>query len=161
MRNLIESALLADQKIKSGEARLTDFPAYVDVVRQHEEIAIRLLQARYQMLGLAVLTQLTPISRNKWEGFKYKIWGKSWEIDLNKQNSSALRLAAFRLKEAARARDFLAGIGVKTELNPAIAKIYGNAQLKNAPAVSADAAGVTEEDALKGEFESALAEYLK
>jgi hypothetical protein len=161
MRNLIENALVADQKIKAGEARITDFPAYVDIVRQHEEIAVRLLKARYQMLGLAVLTQLTPIARNKWEGFKYKIWGKSWEIDLNKVNSSALRLAAFRLKEANRARDFLASIGEKVELDPAIASIYANAVVTNAPAVKATGEVLSESDSLKSDFEGELSSYLK
>lgn len=161
MRNLIESALIADQKIKSGEARITDFPAYVDIVRQHEEIAIRLLKARYQILGLAVLTQLTPISRNKWEGFKYKIWGKSWQIDLNKVNSSALRLAAFRLKEANRARAFLASLGEKVELDPAIAGIYANAVVTNAPALGAEGVVAGEADTVKAEFKGELADYLK
>jgi hypothetical protein len=161
MRNLIENALLADQKIKAGEARITDFPAYVDIVRQHEELAVRLLKARYQMLGLAVLTQLTPIARNNWEGFKYKIWGKSWNIDLKKVNSSALRLAAFRLKEANRARDFLASIGEKVELDSSIAAIYANAKVTNAPALKAEGEVSSESDALKGEFAAELANYLK
>lgn len=160
MRNLIENALLAGQKIKAGEARIADFPAYVDIVLQHEEIAIRLLKARHQMLGLAVLTQLTPIARNNWEGFKYKIWGKSWKIDLNQLNSSALRLAAFRLKEANRARDFLAGLGEKAELDSAIAAIYANAAVANAPAAKAGEAP-SEAESLKAEFTSELASYLK
>lgn len=161
MRNLIENALLAGQKIKAGEARITDFPAYVDIVRQHEEIAILLLKARYQMLGLAVLTQLTPIARNNWEGFKYKVWGKSWKIDLNQLNSSVVRLAAFRLKEANRARNFLAGLGEKVELDPSIAAIFANAVVANASASGPQGEALSETDSLKSEFTSELASYLK
>jgi hypothetical protein len=131
MLKMIETALLAGQSIREGKTQLRDYPAYVDVILAHEGTAIRLLEARYQMLGLVVLTQLTPIAKNKIEGFKYKIWGSRWDLDFGKLNQSQLRLASFRLAEANHAREILAELGVEEELNSSIKKIYGNAEMVN------------------------------
>ena len=105
MRKMIETALLAGKEIREGRATINQYPAYVDIILSHEETAVRLMQARYQMLGLTVLTQLTPIARNNVEGFKYKIWGKKWDLDFQKLNDSQIRLAKFRLAGKHRSND--------------------------------------------------------
>jgi hypothetical protein len=133
IRNMIENALRANKKIKAGQAHLRDYPAYIEEILIHEELATRLLKARYQMMGLTVLTQLTPIAKNYAQGFLYKIWGKKWELDFSKLNEAQLRLATFRLNEAMRARDVLAEIGIDVELDPSIRKVYANAVVKNMP----------------------------
>ena len=156
MLNLIETALLAGQKIKAGEARLADYPEYVDLVRQQEEIALRLLDARYQMMTLAVLTQLIPIARNNWEGFYYKIWGARWKLDLAQLNSSQLRQATFRLKEAAHARDLLRQLGLEPRLNDSIAGIYANAEVENAPVARESGEVLGENERARLDFLEAL-----
>jgi hypothetical protein len=130
---MIETALLADQQIQAGQARLQDFPQYVDTIRSHEEVALRLLKARYQVLGLAVLARLTPIGKNLVEGFKYKVLGESWSVDLSQLNDSELNQLTYYLRQAVEARDFLKAMGVDEPLDPSLQRIFSHARLQGAP----------------------------
>jgi len=131
MLNMIETGLRAGKEIREGKAKLADFPEYVDLVLQREELMTRLLKARYQVMGLAVLGQLTPITRNLTEGLKYKYLGEKWDIDFNQLSESLVNLAAFRIQQANEARDTLKELGIDVTLDPAIRKIYSHATLKN------------------------------
>ena len=133
MLKLLETALRAGKEIREGRSRLTDFPEYVNIVLQREELAYRLLRARHQVMGLAVLGYLTPMTRTLTEGFKYKYLGQKWDLDFNQLNESQIRLASFRLKEAIEARDFLAEMGWKSELDSTIKRIFSHARVVNAP----------------------------
>ncbi len=131
MLTMVEKSLLAGKQIKEGKASLRSYPAYIEEILTYEENAVNLLKARYQMLGLAVLSQLTPIGKNSIEGFKYKIMGSHWDLDFSKINEAQLRLATFRLQEAQRAHDVLVELGIGVELDPAIQKIFSHADVKN------------------------------
>ncbi|MGZ3735975.1 MAG: hypothetical protein ACXVC0_13500 [Bdellovibrionota bacterium] len=131
MLEMIETSLLDGKKIKEGKAKLEDFPDYENIVLAREELATRLLRARYQVMGLAVLGQLTPLTRNFTEGFKLKIWGEKWDMDFNQMTQSQIRLASFRIGQAIQARDTLAQLGIAVTLDPSIRKIYSHAQVKN------------------------------
>lgn len=128
MLSMIETALPLCKRSREGSVRMADYPAYIDVLCQREELHTRLLRARYQLMGLAVLGQLTPMTRNLREGFKYKILGTKWDLDLSKLNESQLKLATYRLREAQKAHDFLSReLGVEESLDPSIAKIFSHA----------------------------------
>lgn len=160
MLQMIENALRAGKEIKDGRARLSDYPEYVDIILLREELAGRLLEARYQTLGLIVLGQLTPITKNKVEGFKYKIWGKQWDLDLSSVNQSTLRMATFRLQEAQHAKEVLAELGREVTLDPSIQKIYRNARVKNAASAEGKAAVSAEAAQVEADFLEAAAAYI-
>ncbi|MGZ3694130.1 MAG: hypothetical protein ACXWQO_08005, partial [Bdellovibrionota bacterium] len=133
------------------------------MIRSHEKNAVKLLEARYQMLGLFALTELTKIGQNKVEGFKYKIWGSSWEIDFNKLNDAEIKKTTFRFTEAQRAKNLLAELGVNVELNSSIKKVFSHAKVVNMPAATTSYAnGVVSEASgtpAQQEFLSAMNEY--
>jgi hypothetical protein len=161
MLDMIETSLRAGKSIREGNSQLSDYPAYVDMILANEKNAVKLIQARYHMLGLEVLTKLTPIGQNKMEGFKYKIWGSAWEIDFKKLNQSEIKAVTLRLKQANQARDLLADLGDKEELNPSLKSIYGHATLVNADP-SLDKEGLKQSStslALQQNFSDALDEY--
>jgi hypothetical protein len=160
MLQMIETALRAEEKIRAGEARLSDYPEYVDMILQKEELATRLLESRYQMLGLAVLCDLTPIGKNMVEGFKYKIWGKRWQLDLSKLNESELRISAKRLRMASEARALLAELGIQVELDSSIRSIYSHASLVNGPGSPAAENLSADKAEAQAEFLAAAQDYL-
>lgn len=131
MLNIIETGLRAGKEIREGKAKLQDFPEYVDLVLQREELMTRLLKARYQVMGLAVLGQLTPITRNLTEGLKYKYLGQKWDIDFNQLSESLVNLATFRIQQANEAHDTLKELGIEVTLDPAISNIFSHATVKN------------------------------
>jgi hypothetical protein len=131
MLNLITQGLRAGKEIREGKATLADFPEYVDLVLQREELMTRLLKARYQVLGLAVLGQLTPLTRNLTEGFKYKYLGRKWDINFNQLSESLVNLATFRIQQANEARDVLQELGIEVTLDPSIKDIFSRATVKN------------------------------
>jgi hypothetical protein len=133
MLTLVETGLRAGKQIREHRASRTDFPAYVDIILQREELAIRLLKARTQVMGLAVLGYLTPMTRNISEGIKFKYLGKKWDLDFNELNESQVQLASFRLGEAIAARDMLQELGIKVPVHPGIAKIFSHMTVKNMP----------------------------
>jgi hypothetical protein len=133
MLNLIESGLAAGQQIRAGKAKLEDFPQYVNIVLQREELAQRLLRARVQLMGFATLGYLIPITRNLEEKARYVVLGASWELDFNQMNQSQLKLVSFRLGEAIAARNFLAGLGVQEPLNSTLARVFSHGHVVNGP----------------------------
>ena len=161
MLDMIETTLRAGKSIREGNSQLSDYPAYVDMIYSREKIAIKLLQARYQMLGLEVLTTLTKIGQNKLQGFKYKIWGAGWEIDFKKLNESEVKAITLRLKQANQARELLAELGVNEELNPSIKRIYSHATVVNAPAADREAGMLSASLAAHDDLVSALEIYRK
>jgi hypothetical protein len=156
MLNMIVTGLRAGKEIREGRAKLQDYPEYVDLVLQREELMTRLLKARYQVMGLAVLGQLTPITRNLTEGVKYKYLGKKWDMDFNQLSESLVNLATFRIQQANETRDVLKELGIETTLNPYIAKIYSHATVKNfagtkgAHVADASSAAAHDEESLIG-----------
>jgi hypothetical protein len=145
MLSLIENALRAGKQIKEGKAKLSDFPAYVDLVLQNEELAVRLLRARHQMMGLAVLCQVTTMCRDLGEGAKYAKLGVRWDLDFSQLNESQVRLISFRLGEGIAARNFLAELGIRDDLDAGIQRVFSHGTAKNAPgALDPKAAGNSE-----------------
>lgn len=161
MRTMIETALLAGIEIREGRKQLSDYPEYVDVILANEKNAIRLMQARYQILGLVVIDQFNEISQSKFKGFKYKILGSSWDIDMQKESQSKLALANRRIQEANRARSLLSQLGLETNVNENIAKMYASAKVKNAALSPVNSATVNGKVAgLHQELLANLASYL-
>jgi hypothetical protein len=150
MNKLIENALFAGKEIRDGKKKLSDYPSYVAVVLANEEHAIRILKARYQALGLVVLSELTSIGENDIEGLKYKVLGKQWNIDFSQINDARLEFYRSQLAEANRARDVLRQIGESVEIDPEVKKIYTHAQVQEQAAAAtaesrADAAAFQQE----------------
>jgi hypothetical protein len=131
MFTLIEKALLAGQEIHTGNKRTNDFPAYVDEVLRNEPLAIRLLQARYNIIGLVLLGRVTQISDSLWQGFKLKIWGSKWDLDLDSMNFSQVKYYNDHFVEAKKTKDLLAKLGIKVQMDKDIKKIFSNMNIKD------------------------------
>ncbi len=131
MFTLIERALLAGQEIRTGNKRTTDFPAYVDEVLRNEQMAIRLLQARYNIIGIVLLARVTQISDSLWEGFKLKIWGSKWDLDLDNMNISQVKYYNDHFAEAKKTKDLLTRLGIKVEIDKNIKKIFSHMNIKD------------------------------
>ena len=160
MFSVIEKSLKAGVLIKAGQKRLEDFPVYVDEVLRNESLAIRLLQARYNMMGLILMARVSKISESFTDGFSKKILGKKWVVDLAKLNQSQVRFYTAHLTEALKTRQLLTDIGVKAELNKDIRKILSNLALLNVS--SADSAGEISDLARdRISFADGLQKYLK
>lgn len=129
MFTLIANSLRAGKQVREGRARLEDFPAYVDRVLTFEDIAIKLLQARYQMLGLALLIETTPILNGLWEGFEYTSGLKKWNLDLSTLSQSKLRRYRLQFTYAERTEALLSEIGAPVKLHPSVAKIYSGMKI--------------------------------
>lgn len=121
---LIKTGLLAGAQIRKGEKRIEDFPSYVDEVLKNEGLALRLLKARYNVLGVILLARLTPIADSLWQGARLKYLGKAWSLNLSDLNISQVRLYKAHLTEAAKAKSLLAELGIKIQIDPSLKKIY-------------------------------------
>lgn len=160
MFTLIERALIAGQDIRTGNKRISEYPGYIDEVLRNEQLAIRLLQARYNIIGLVLLGRVTQISDSLWEGFKLKIWGSEWDLDLDQMNFSQVKYYNDHFVEATKTKELLGKLGIKVQLNKDIKKIFTHMKIKDEKQalVSAD-----KEDALikeKVRLSSAVKKYI-
>ena len=103
-----------------------------ELVLQQEELAVRLLRARHQMMGLAVLCQVTSMCRDLGEGARFATFGQRWELDLTQLNEAQVKLLAFRLGEGIKARNLLAEVGVSSDLDSTIRAVFSRATVTNA-----------------------------
>lgn len=134
MLSILEEGLLATQAIRAGVASPSDYPEYINIVGQREELSIRLLKARYQAMGLAVAGFLNPtLLRSPVDGAWVLLLGNNWEMDMSKLNDAQVKLVNYRLGEALRAKDFLERIGVSVTLHKDVKKLFDNAKVLNAP----------------------------
>jgi hypothetical protein len=164
MYSLIENGLRAGRQIQSGKKKLEDFPEYVNEVLQNEDLAKRLLQARYNMLGLISLGKLSKISESFYQGIKLKMFGSKWSFDLNKLNQSQLRFVRDRFVEAQETRKLVEELGLKTQLNKDIKKMLSNLTLLNVESSGNLSSALLKKSEPKSDFDSdkqAFAEALR
>jgi hypothetical protein len=164
MLSLIENALKAGALIRMGKARLDDFPSYVDIVLSREELARRLLAARYQIMGLATLGYVTTMTRSLTDAIPYlnPLAPKQWDLDFDTLNESQVRVISFRLGEALHARDLLLSLGSPVELNSHVRFVFSNGHVKGAPgAASARTPGDSGLARLQSQVIQQLGDYLK
>lgn len=157
MYSLIEKSLRAGAQIKLGEKKLEDFPLYVNEVLKSEKLAIRLMQARYSMLGLVLLGRVTDIGWDLGTGARLKIFGSPWTLDLSHFNQSEIRFFRAHLTEAQKAKTLLQDLKMPVVLDPSLKKIYANARVLDVdPTIAEASLSLDVKD-----FSQALKEYLK
>jgi hypothetical protein len=157
MFSLIQNALVASLQIRSGEKKIEDFPIYVDELLRSEPLAIRLLQARYNMLGLVLLGRVTSISDSLLEGMKFLYLDKKWTLDLDRMNISQVRFYRMHLTEAQKTRDLLKKIGAEIPVHSKLKAIYSNMTVKNSTAGAAADRALADD---KMFFVNSLKQYL-
>jgi hypothetical protein len=157
MFSLIQDSLIANIKIRSGEKKIEDFPEYVDEVLRSEPIAIRLLQARYNMLGTVLLGRISSITDSFIEGAKFLYLDKKWELNLDNMNISQVRYYRLHLTEAQKTRDLLKKIGAPVPVDSGLKKIYENMTVKNSLVASSSNRALADD---KQFFVNSLKQYL-
>ncbi|OYZ17388.1 MAG: hypothetical protein B7Y39_15295 [Bdellovibrio sp. 28-41-41] len=114
---LIKQGLSLRPDIESGKIKLDDIPLQYKEVLINEDVAVKLLQARWNFLSVAALDKSFHF---KQEGaFKYvrSAWNlaTTWKLDFSLLNATQIADQNFYLKEAKSAREFLNSIGVQTK----------------------------------------------
>jgi uncharacterized protein YoxC len=114
---LIKQGLAMKPDIQNGKIKLDDVPLHFREVLINEEVAIKLLQARWNFLSVAALDK--SFHFKKAGAFKYvrSAWNlaTTWKLDFSQLNSTQIADQNFYLKEAKSAREFLNSIGVQTK----------------------------------------------
>lgn len=157
MFKLIETGLLAGAEIKAGNKQLSDFPPYVDEVLREEPTAIKLLQARYNMLGLILLGRMSKIQDSLMTGLGMKVLHKKWDFDLSSINSSQLEYFRLHLQHAMQTRQLLEKLNIKVLRDSDVQAIFSNLTLK------ASVAGQIspELDSERAKFGSLIKDYIQ
>lgn len=114
---IIKGALSEKQSLNSGKLNLSQISEINREVLNNEEIAVKLLQARWSFLMVSAMDK--NVKFKKGGAFKYFISGwkiiSKWELDFKKINSSALEEQHLYLKKAFETRELLTSIGVPTK----------------------------------------------
>lgn len=129
MYSLIEESLLAGAEIRRGAKRIADYPIYVDEVLKTEALAIQFLKARYNVLGVMIIGQVSRISKSLWDGVKIKILNQKWNLETEKMSPSEVRSYRALLDQAEKTKQLLVRLGVSVELDKSVKSIFSKMQI--------------------------------
>jgi hypothetical protein len=132
MFKLLETGMLAGLEIQAGKKTIQDFPPYVDEVLREEGLVIKLMQARYNMLGLVLLGRMTKIQDSLMTGVGLKILHNDWKFDLSNINHSQLKFFKLHLEFAAETRRLLEKLHQPVSLDKDVKQIFKNLTMKAA-----------------------------
>lgn len=122
MLSLVEEALLKDRnELHTGASR---------EILAHEERAIQLLKARFQIFPLVFIDMVAKIGDKNIAG-KAKMLLMNWDADLNHMNATQLEyLKTEVLQQALHAKKLLEQIGHPTKLDSMTERLLSKMQLK-------------------------------
>jgi hypothetical protein len=141
---MIEESLLAKPSIESGEKNLSDFPGYVPEILANENIAIYLLEARYNYLMTIMLGKSTKIAHDKLVAVSY-IAG-SWDLDLSKFNVAQTEEMKMFISGALKTKALLNKVGVNPRTEFKLKKMLTNMKIvQNKKAASSQKAALDNE----------------
>ncbi len=114
---LIKTGLSMKPDIESGKLKLDEIPLQYKEVLINEEVAIKLLQARWNFLSVAALDKSFHFKQAGVFKYVRSAWNlaTTWKLDFSKLNTIQIADLHFYLKEAKSAREFLNSIGVQTK----------------------------------------------
>lgn len=121
---LIEKSLLAKASIESGEKSLSDYPAYMAEVLANEDVALYLLEARYNYLAALFLGRSTSIAHNKLSAVRALT--TDWTLDLSPFNVARTEEIKLFISGALKAKALLNKVGASPRLDPIIKRILKN-----------------------------------
>lgn len=107
--SMMEEALLAPRNVAQK--------GYAREVMAHEELAIKLLQARYNFMPMVFIDSVSHVGTKSFPGKIYQtVW--SWTLDLDSLNATQIEYFQTEvLVHAVAAKNLLIKLGVKPELN--------------------------------------------
>lgn len=130
---IIEQGLALKSKLASNQMEVAAVPAYLKEVLINEEVAIKLLQARWQFLTVSAMDK--SFQFKKVGAFRYirSAWNlmSRWELDFSKMNSVQIADQHFFLQEAYKAREILKSINVAVTPDPVMAGFIKRMVVKN------------------------------
>lgn len=137
---IIQEGLITKINVEDKKMQLSQVPPYIREVINNEEVAIKLLQARWNFLAVAALDKNFHFKQNG--SFKYvrSAWklATKWELDFSKLNSGQIADQNFFLKMASETREFLKSIGVKTKPDFLLVAFINRMKPTNVGALSDD-----------------------
>lgn len=115
---------------------------YAREVMAHEALAIKLLQARYNIFPLVFVDSVSHIGTKSLVDKAIQVYG-SWTLDMDSMNATQVEyLQTEVLNHAVAAKKLLLKIGVQPEMNSTVAKLLKN--MKIAESKKKSSAEVTE-----------------
>ncbi|RYZ82168.1 MAG: hypothetical protein EOP06_22140 [Proteobacteria bacterium] len=134
MYSMIEESLRARAAIESEQKAASEFPAYVSEVLFSEDVAVYLLQARYNYLPALVLGKLTDASHSQWTGARIAL--APWTLDTTTLNLVELTEMNRLLKLSNATKSLLQELGFAAPLDPLLTRVYQNMKIQKSSALS-------------------------
>lgn len=139
--SMMEEALLTPR----NEAQ----KGYAREVLAHEALAIKLLQARYNIFPLVFIDSVSHIGTKSLVGKAFQVYG-SWNMEVDSMNATQVEyLQTEVLNHAVAAKNLLLKIGVKPEMNSTVAKLLANMTIVESKKKSAAAETQSQKNLIK------------
>lgn len=118
INSLIESAIRAKFDMESGKKSLDDLKSYEKEILSNYDVAVKLLQARWNFITVACLDKSFVVKNGgtytKYFRAAWKLM-QTWELDFTKLNSAQIEEVRVNLIQAVQTRKFLDSVGIPTK----------------------------------------------
>lgn len=137
MYKMIEESLRAKAAIEAGEKTAADYPGFVTEVLQNEDVAVYLLEARYNYFMALFLGRATPVATSKYAALKgISIqWGRhmayDWDVDLSGFNTVQIEEFNLFLTGALKTKKLLTDLGIQPRTASLLKKMFSKVRLKD------------------------------
>jgi outer membrane murein-binding lipoprotein Lpp len=139
--SMMEDALLTPRNVAQK--------GYEREVLAHEALAIKMLQARYNVFPLVFVDSVSHIGTKGLLAKAFQVYG-SWTLDMDSMNATQVEyLQTEVLEHAVAAKELLIKIGVKPELNSTVEKLLVNMKVSASKKKSASAETAAQNNMLK------------
>lgn len=123
--------------------------SYAREVLAHEALAIKLLQARYNIFPLVFVDSVSHIGTKGLFAKAFQVYG-SWTLDLDSMNATQVEYMQTEvLSHAVAAKELLIKLGVKPEMNSTVAKLLKNMKTSTSTKNLASAESASQKNMLK------------
>jgi hypothetical protein len=169
MYSMIEHSLTASRQIASGTAKASDFPLYVKEILTYEDIAVLLMQSRYNYFPVLALGRLVPQNKIKANVVKAraKILGRLIDkvtdteltTDLSQFNVFEIREFTTYFRDSMKAHDLLVSVSQKPLLDSELRGMMSQMQMKKSDGETLTANGLAEKPAAEADLVDLMARF--
>jgi hypothetical protein len=150
MLSLVENALADQPYVDYGKKSLKTISLAEQKIQSNRVVAIKLLQARENILPLLALAKISPLGLEGSVAGLAKVELETWPLNINNMGAASLAEASYFLSEAQAARAFLVSLKDPRAIpqdDSLIARAWNNAQVQfdNKVAVQSNGSEVAEE----------------
>jgi hypothetical protein len=142
--DLLQQALVMNQKLKSGEIISAEIPEWAEEVLKFEDRAVYLLELRYNFLMAMPIPKISGLDDKKAFVATFKKIGLllfKWTADFSGMNLFELKYEVQKVENGIKARDFLSSVGVNARTDSKLYKIYSHMRMTRDPGRSAGREG--------------------